>query len=71
MCLHDQGWCDTQVWENAVALDNDRVRKRPINISTEVITNFLLLISFHIKYAGVSSICLNLPRVFAIPTNLL
>jgi len=56
---------------SAVALDNDRVSKRAINISTEFITQFWLWISFLIKYAGVRGICLNFPRVFMIPTNFL
>lgn len=54
---------------SAVAIDNDRVRKRAINISTEVITQFWLLISFLIKYAGTDGVFLDFPRVSAVPIN--
>lgn len=54
---------------SAVAIDNDRVRKRAINISTEVITQFWLLISFLIKYAGTGGVFLDFPRVSAAPIN--
>lgn len=59
------------MWESAesAALDNDRVRKRAINISTEVITQFWLLIIFLIKYAGTGGVYLNFPRARAIPIN--
>lgn len=71
MFLYNQVWCDIQIGEAAVASDNDGVRKRAINISTEVITQFWLLISFLIKYAGVSGIYLDLPGVSAIPIHFL
>lgn len=54
---------------SAVAIDNDRVRKRAINISTEVISQFWLLISFLIKYAGTDGVFLDFPRVSAVPIN--